>query len=131
MASLSRVGDAEAQSERPRELREDLAHGGEAHAVVRRRAEPEQRRPMLAGAVADVPLEAILWEVGGQRAHQPVAGDLGDDRGGGDRQAERIAADDATHPAGQGRGALAVDQRELAGKPSAATARCIASIVAQ
>ncbi len=52
-----------------------------------------------------------------QPAHDSVAGDLGDDRGRGDREAQRVALDDCLHRARQSRGDIAVDQRDVGAQP--------------
>ncbi len=49
--------------------------------------------------------------------HDSVAGDLGDDRGGGDREAQRVALDDRLDRAWQGRRDVAVDQRDVGHDP--------------
>ena len=36
------------------------------------------------GAVADVLVEMVVWVFGGEISHIAIAGDFGDDRGGGD-----------------------------------------------
>src|SRR5262245_51127813 len=55
--------------------------------------EPRQRSEMLGHAVALVMLEAIAGIEEAQPGHQAVARDLGDDRGGGDRGDDGVAAD--------------------------------------
>ena len=67
---------------------------------------------MRARRIADIGLPAILRMLLMQPAHQPVALDLGEDRGGGDRQGPPVAADDRRRRAGQaGRPEPPVDQR--------------------
>ena len=56
------------------------------------RPEAGERGEMLRHAVAHVALEAVARMGGAEPDHQPVARHLGDDRGGGDRQHQRIAA---------------------------------------
>ena len=57
------------------------------------RPEPRERREMLGHAVAHVALEAVAGMGQAQPPHQPVARHLGDDRGGGDRGDDGVAAD--------------------------------------
>src|SRR5437762_3123456 len=57
------------------------------------RTEPVQRIEMFRHAIAHMPFEAIARMRGAEAGHQPVAGDLGDDRGGSDRDNEPVAAD--------------------------------------
>jgi len=66
---------------------------------------------MLRRRVADIALPAIAGIAPSQLAHDLVARHLGDDRGGGDRQAPPVAADHRPRRAGQGRRDIAVDQR--------------------
>ncbi|KIU01556.1 hypothetical protein QU38_01020, partial [Staphylococcus aureus] len=49
--------------------------------------------------------------------HHRIAPVLGDDRGGGDRQAKRVAADHGMAPVAPVRTAIAVDQHEGRGRP--------------
>ena len=83
---------------------------------------------MAAGAVAHVGLPAVAGKLLRKRHHHPVARDLGDDRGGGDREREPVAAD---HRRGTGRaGPAAAGGRRPAPAPGggarAATARRMA-----
>ena len=50
--------------------------------------------PMVERRVAGVVLPAVVRVARGEPVHEPVADDLGDDRGGRDRVALRVAADD-------------------------------------
>ena len=61
--------------------------------MVDRRTEPVQRFEMFGHAVAHVPFEAIARMRGAKAGHQPVARDLGDNRSGGDRGDQTVAAD--------------------------------------
>ncbi len=79
--------------------------GGEGTAVVFGDAETLQSVLMRPGAVSGIGLPAIAGEGAGKVLHQTVPGDLGDDRGRGDRQRAGIALDDGLDRAGQvGRG---------------------------
>src|SRR6516162_9301961 len=60
--------------------------------MVNRRAEPVQGFEMFRHAVAHMPLETIAGMGGAEAGHQPDTRDFGDDRCGGDRGDERIAA---------------------------------------
>jgi len=57
------------------------------------RPEPVQRVEVLRHAIAHVALEAVARVREAHPHHQPVAGDLGDDRGSRDRRHQRIAGD--------------------------------------
>src|SRR3954447_15454897 len=88
---------------------------GEGAAVERRDALPVDRGAVLGGRVADVFLEAPARMALGGLAHVAVAGDLGEDRGGGDGGACAVATDHAVMrdlAAGQ---AEAVDQADRLG----------------
>jgi len=80
---------------------------------MRREPERGECRLMLGRAVADIGRPAIALIALGQAPHEAVARHLGDDRGGGDREREPVAADDGAHGAGEGRRAVAVDERDL------------------
>ena len=69
-----------------------------------------QRILMLARAVALVARPAIARMGGVIIVHQPVPLMLGDDRGGGDRQAQGVASDDRQRCVRPFRAAIAVDQ---------------------
>ena len=56
--------------------------------------------------------EAVAWILRAKFDHLRIARRLGEDGGGGDAGFQRVAADDACDPAGEGRGVLAVDQRD-------------------
>ena len=77
------------------------------------RAEPVQRAEMLRHAVAHVALEAVAGMRRAEPHHQPVARDLGDDRGGGNRQHQRVAGDDRLAVAAGVDPVAAVDEHQL------------------
>ncbi len=89
----------------------------ERAAVMRRHAEPVDRRAVLARRVADIGLPAVPRIARRQIAHDPVAGHLGDDRGRGDRKAQRVTLDDGLHRAADGRRDGPVDQRDIGADP--------------
>ena len=60
--------------------------------------------------VALVAFETVVGKLPGEGAHETVARDLGDDRGSGDRQTERVAVDDRVGAAVQRRQPVAVHQ---------------------
>ena len=68
---------------------------------------------MLRHGIALVLLEAIARAILRQRAHQPVARHLGDDRGRRDRHHHAVAADDGIAVAGQREPVAAVDEDVL------------------
>src|SRR4051812_25265592 len=90
----------------------------EAHPVQRRDAEALDGLAVLGRGVADVARElpAGVQRVG--PAHEPVAGDLGDDRGCGYRGALRVAVDD-----GPQRPREVLTEREAVGEAEGAGAR--------
>src|SRR6185369_12923301 len=65
---------------------------------------------MTLGRVADIRLPPIYGVRRRELPHDLVSLDLGDDRGGGDRKRDRIAADDAGDRAGEIGRLVAVDQ---------------------
>ena len=75
--------------------------------------EPLQRREMLRHRIAHVALEAVAGMGGADLHHQPVAGDLGDDRGRRDRQHQRVARNHRLAVAGHLDAVAAVDIDEL------------------
>lgn len=77
------------------------------------RPQAEQRVPVSGGAVPGMLLEPIAREFRPQFHHQSVPRHLGNDRGGGDRQAALIATDDAAHRTRQRRRPGTVDERHL------------------
>ena len=77
------------------------------------RPEPVQRREMLRHAVAHVALEAVARMRGAEPLHQPVARDLGDDRGRRDREHQRVAGDHRLAVAAAVDLVAAVDEHEL------------------
>jgi hypothetical protein len=60
-------------------------------------AESADRLAVLLRRVSDIGLPAIAGIARRQTAHDPIARDLGDDRGRGDREAERVAFDNRLH----------------------------------
>jgi hypothetical protein len=62
------------------------------------------------GWVSFMGSESIVWieVVGG--GHEEIAGDFGEDRGGGDVPAEVVARDDGVGGPGSGEGVVAVDE---------------------
>ena len=96
---------------------------------VGRWAQPSQCGAVLGRGVAGVALPAIAGKALGQRLHLPVPRDLGDDGCGRDREAEPSPS----ITIGWGRrspAAVAVDDASSGVRPSAATARCMASSAA-
>src|SRR6266498_896515 len=73
---------------------ERFAHGLEAPAVDGTRAEAAQRFEVLRGGIPLVPREAIARVREVELRHQRVACGLREDRGGGDRERERVPVDD-------------------------------------
>src|SRR5262245_20886785 len=69
-------------------------HGPKRAAMVRRDTVARNCGLMLGRAVALVALEAVIGVRAGQLGHHSVTGHLGDDRGGGDRQALGVALHD-------------------------------------
>jgi hypothetical protein len=84
--------------------------GREAFPVVMGRPLAGQRVLVLAGTVAGIALPAEARIVARQIGHQPVARDLGKNRGGGNRQHLGVAADDGFGWYGQVGDPVAVDQ---------------------
>jgi len=78
-----------------------LAHRGEAAPVLRAGAVALQCGQVRRGRVALVHVEAVLGVLLVQPGHQPVAADLGQDRGGHDRALQAVAADQGLGHAGQ------------------------------
>lgn len=60
-----------------------------------RRTEPGERAEVTWSAVAFVPVEPVALILRVRQAHHAVPGDFRDDRGGRDREAERVAVDQA------------------------------------
>src|ERR1700749_3042545 len=80
--------------------------------MERRDADLVDRRAVLGARVADVLLEAPAGVALGGLVHVAVAGHLGEDRGGGDRRAGPVAADDAAVRDLAARQAEAVDEAD-------------------
>ena len=87
-----------------------VLHGAEGVAVFGAGAVSVQRGDMLADAVALVRVEAVVRIVRVKSAHEMVAGDFGDDAGGGDEETLRIAAHNRRGRAGQSLHGEAVNQ---------------------
>ena len=75
------------------------------------------RLAVLAGRISDIGLPAISRVARCQAAHDAVACYLGDDGGGSDREAERVAFDDGLHCNGDGRRDAAVHERHIGADP--------------
>ena len=84
----------------------------EGHAVQRRDALAFDRLAVRGRRVADVLGEAPAGVLAVGVAHEAVARDLGDDRGGGDRRARRVAVDDRALLAAEVRHREAVEQAQ-------------------
>jgi len=80
-------------------------------------AEAADRLAVLQCRVSDIGLPAITGIPGCETTHDPVARDLRDDRGGGDREAERVAFDDGLHGTSDRRGDYAVDECGIGARP--------------
>ena len=76
----------------------------------RARAVLHQRGVVLRGAVALVLVEAVARQVGVQRGHHAVAGDLGEHGGGSDAGRRAVATDDRDGRRGEPRHAEAVGE---------------------
>ncbi len=85
----------------------------ERAAVMDGGTEPVQCVEVLRHAVAHVALEAVARMREAHPHHQPVAGDLGDDRGRRDRRHQRIAGDHRLAVAAAVDTVAAVDEHEL------------------
>src|SRR5436190_2008097 len=72
----------------------DFAHWGETSAMERGQPQGLQRAMMFGRPIAAIVLPAVARPFTGMLGHHPVAGHLGDDRGGGDRTALGVAVDD-------------------------------------
>src|SRR5579872_943145 len=72
---------------------QQFAHGSKALAVNRRWAMLAQRGQVGRRAIAFVPRETVSGILFMQLHHQTVAGNFGNDRGGGNGEAQRIAMD--------------------------------------
>jgi len=75
------------------------------------------RLTMGLGRISDVGLPTVAGVAGCEPAHDPVARHLGDDRSGGDREAERIAFDDGLHLAIDRRSDAAVNECDIGVDP--------------
>src|SRR5919198_6261191 len=87
----------------------------EREPVQRRDANALDRIAVLRGRVADVGAEVPTRMERVGAVHEPVAGDLGDDRRGGDGGARRVAINDRPLLMAEVRYRETVDQAEAAG----------------
>src|SRR3954464_15238373 len=78
-----------------------LINWSKRSAVMRGRTMLLQGRQMVPGRVADIRFPPIYGVCHRKLPHDLVPLDLGDDRGGGDRKRDPVAADDAGDRAGQ------------------------------
>src|ERR1700722_14514476 len=89
------------------------AQGCEGEAMERRRAASRKRFKMNLRPVADMARKAIVRIKRVETGHHPVARDLGDNRGGGDRETRGVALDDRAPLAAKARRPVAaVDECE-------------------
>ena len=99
-------------------------------------AQLRERLEMLGHAIAHVALEAVAGMGQPEPRHQPVAGDLGDDRGRRDRGDEPVAADHRLAIAGNRDAIAAVDEdqarpgRQRAHRARQRPQRSLANVVA-
>jgi len=91
----------------------ELSDGGEAAAVGGAGAVPVEGFEVGAGAVAFVAGEAVLGIGLVQFGHDAVAGDFGEDAGGGDGEAAGVAFDLILSGAGEAGDGQAVDEGEV------------------
>ena len=82
------------------------------------------RLAVLACRISNVCLPAVAGVARRQAAHDAVTGYLGDDGGGSDREAERVAFDDGLHYGGDGRGDAAVDEYDIGADPEHVDGAC-------
>src|SRR5271169_5876411 len=85
--------------------------------MMRGGSELEDRSAVLAGRIPDVGLPAISPIAPGERAHDAIARDLGDDRGRRDRKAEPISLHDGLHGTGERRRDVAVYEGHVGVNP--------------
>src|SRR3979411_3156078 len=83
-------------------------HGPEGAAMLRGNAVHGNRRAVLPRAIAFVPLETVVGVLARERVHEGVARDLGNDSGGGDREALGVAVHDGARVAIEARRLVAV-----------------------
>src|SRR5437879_3056452 len=91
---------------------ENLAHRREGAPVMEAWTEALKRFEMFWRAVALMSRKSVVRELAIKRHHDAVAGDLCDDRGGGNRHRFGIALDDALGGAGEPRRNIPIDQSE-------------------
>src|SRR6476620_3191729 len=88
----------------------DFAHHAKAAPMQWSQSEVVDRAAMIGRRIAAIMLPPISRIAAGILHHHPVAGDLGDDRGGGDRAAFGVAVDDRLRRALPPGASVAVDQ---------------------
>ena len=93
-------------------------HRRERAAVVYCRAEPVERGKVFRHAVAHVPLEPIAGMRRAETRHQTIARHLGDDRGGGDRSHQAVAADHRLAVAAGIDAVAAIDENQARRSPA-------------
>src|ERR1700730_14643174 len=81
--------------------------------VMTRHPESANRVAVLRCRVADIGAPSIARIAWCEAAHDSVAGHLGNDGSGGDREAEGVSVDDRLHRAIDRRGDVAVDQCDV------------------
>lgn len=106
-----RGGSGRRRSVEEREL--DGLDGGEGAAMGRAGAELREGLEVGGGAVALVGGKAVAGMAGVQFEHPAVARDLGEDAGGGDGQARRVALDDGVVGDGETADGEAVDEGQV------------------
>src|SRR5206468_10551506 len=72
----------------------DRPHRAEASAMERGQPKLDDRPAVIGRGIAAVMVPAVAGIIARIVGHHPVASDLGDDRGGGDRAAFGVAVDD-------------------------------------
>ena len=115
---------------REHELRR-VKDGRERAAMDRRGAERAQRSEVLGRAVALVLREPVAGKTRVVLAHHPVARHLGQDRSGRDTEALAVATDDRGLRMLEARDPASVDQHVAGSASRPASARRLASRVAQ
>jgi len=85
--------------------------------MMRGEAEPAQGRAVLRRRIAGIGLPSVARIAPRQGLHDPVAPHLGDDRSGGDRKGEMVAADDGLDRATERRSDVAVDEGAIRTDP--------------
>lgn len=93
-----------------------VADRREAGAVQGARAELGEGFEVLGRAVSFVTGESIVWVLPVEVLHELVAGDLGEDTGGGDAEAEGVAVDDGGVGETEVRDRQAIDEDGVGGR---------------